>query len=801
MLMALRCALRALFRGRSAAVPALAMLAAGAAAFFVAFTVLYGTFLRPLRYPAPSRLVVLSLRRPGGKVQPAALPWGTLRFWEHNRQPFAAIAAMEGIDVNLRGGPAVHVQALSCSAGYFRVFGVAPELGRGFGPGGAVQEAVLSDSLWRNRFGASSTVLGDRISINGAPAVVVGVMPAWFQPEMSAALWVSAPSMQRLSGGWNATIVARLRRGWTLPAASAYVRAAGRHLLAGIAGGLKPSFRRGMALGCVLYSSVLPQVPLSPLLMLLAAAVFVLLLACYNSGTLMAVHAEARGGEFWTRAALGAGRGSIAAQIICESLILVISATVLGMLLGNVALRLLSRAVPAGLLAPGALEMPSRWTAFAAAWIAAGCAAFVGGLAVYKGMPPSTAAAPLGPGISARGTAPRVRASAAMIAVQVAVAVALLVIVLLLGRSLSGLVRRGVGFDTRGILAIQAWDADGPYHSQAAVAAAYGSVLSRLRSLPDVRAVGVLGAGPPVGRGGETSVRVPGGELLGAEVREISPGALDLLGIARLRGRAVGPADVAGAPLVAVVNRAFAHRWFGGADPVGRRVLVPDIYGDRSAVIIIGEVADTRTAPEASSFGTVYLPLAQVPLPVHWQFQGWFPLTILVRGSHPMGLALAAERAASLAAPGLILGATETVRAMLWDLLAPWELVLVLVGALGALALMLAAGGIAATVAYEVGVRRREIAIRMALGASEATIFRCVLGPVASSAALGGVAGLGLAALLAPAVASLLYRVASTDIISLSGALALGLATAAVAAWLPARAAMNVDPARCLRAD
>jgi putative ABC transport system permease protein len=798
-----RFAARMLRRNLGFTVVATLTLGIGIGASTAVFSVVESVLLRQPAFAAPERLVMVWLddHEHGFPRDEMSYP----RFEDTLRlsASLAGAAAFERQSFILSGGgeEPEQLRGLAASARLFSVLGARAALGRTFAPGedvpGGERVAVLGHGLWVRRFGADPAIVGRRLQINSQPYVVIGVMPPSFAfPDRQQELWVPLAPDAETRAGRNAiwlSVVARLRPGTTLAQATAELDALNRRL-----GEQYPATDRRAGTVLVTLRDQAAEPLRRGLLLLAAAVVGVLLVACANVAGLQLARAVAREREVAARLALGAGPGRLVRQLLAESLTLSALGGALGLLLAAWGVR----GLPA--LAPAELEPLAhvRLDARAALFALAACA--VAGVAA--GLYPAFRLVrhDLLAGLRQRtaGAAPGShQLRQALVAAQLGLAVVLLTGASLLIHSLLRLESMDLGFRADHLLAARVSLPTARYPQGAARQRFFDSLEERLRADPRVQAVGsietlLLGQLPNA----SGSFTIAGRPADTAEVAEpltrdaITPGALRTLGLPLLHGRTFTAADGPGAPPVAIVNATMAKRFWPAGNAVGQRIAFGRRDGSQPWITIVGVVADSRrAAPGSRAWLESFLPEAQYP-------RRSLMVALRTRGD-PLALAAAVRREVHRLDPGQPISWTSTVERLLADRLAPQRFNTTLLGLFAAAALLMAAVGLYGVMSYLVTLRTQEIGLRMAIGARRADVLRLVAGRAAALAAAGAAVGILAALALARWVAGLLYGVGPLDPVAFILAPLLLAAAAAAAAAVPAWRATRVDPMSALRTE
>jgi predicted permease len=700
------------------------------------------------------------------------------------------------------------------SGNYFQVLGAGIARGRGLTASddqpGATPAAVLSDLIWRRSFGADTTVIGRKITVNGAPVIVVGVAEPRFRGlhlERPPAFWltihawplVAPPSFHGLdletrTWGW-VTAVGRLRPGVTTEQVRRALEAErGRqHRLFPNASVADTSVRLLSSAVATLGDGYTPVVLFMRVLMGVVA--LVLLIACTNVANLLLARAAHRGREIALRLAIGASRGRLVRQLLTESIVLALVAGLAGLGLFVVAARALNAVTLPGGISGSAVAVHADTRILIVAAIVTAVTGLLFGLA--PALHASRAdvigalkdAAPAGMRLSSlRG---------ALVSAQVAMSLVLLIGAALFARGLRAALTMDPGF-TAGNIAMMSVNVDLARYDSSAAGAYYDGVVRAAAALPGVRDVAWT-RNVPLANGGDTEGGtiegyVPQqGEVVEYEVNWIGSHLLRILGIPITRGRGFSDGDTRGAPDVAVVNESFALRYFAGRDPIGRHLKM----GSRS-VMIVGVARDAKyDRLDERPHPYAYLPLMQSLGAVAVGSS-----TLLVRTAGDPESALGAlQGVARLTGPTVPIFGVGTFGDQLDQLLAPQRIGVVLLGAFAMLALVVSAVGVYGVVAYTVSRLTRDIGIRIALGAQPAQVIGGVLRRHVRQVALGVIAGLALAAGSSRALAAFLYGTSTTDAVAFGGAALVILAVGLAAAYLPARRASRVDPLLALRVD
>jgi putative ABC transport system permease protein len=722
---------------------------------------------------------------------------------------FQHLVPMQGVSVNLAGSDQPeNVAAARVGADFFALLGVAPALGRAFLPEedrpGSDGVVVLSDGLWRRRFGADPAVVGRDVRIDGVPRRVIGVMPRSLDYTLyDEELWVPnafTPEQLAEHDEHFLTVLGRLKPG----VAPAQVRPE----LDQIGRGLRERFpqvnnERGLA-AASLHEELVGEYR-ARLFILLGAVAFVLLIACANIANLLLARATARARETAIRAAIGAGRSHILRHALAESLLLAAAGGVLGVLAAYWGV--------AGLVAVGPADIPR----LALARVDAPVLGFVVLLTLLCGLvfglaPAARMAAQLpqdalkeGGRTGSGGRRDRLRA--ALVVGEIALALVLLTGAGLLIRSSVALNGVDPGFDPAGVLVGRVSLPASGYAGAEQSVQAFERIAERLAQAPGVTAAGLVSSAPF--EGASDNGLIPEGRPLdirsaiSADMRLVTAGYFGAMGLRLRAGRTFTAEDRAGAPLVMVVNQTFARLAWPGQDPLGKRVACceagPD--GGPNWKTVVGVVADVRAEGlDQQAPPEFYLPIAQAPHAAWQWIDRTMTLAARTRGE-PTALAAAMRDAVGSVDRSLPVYSIGTMGDRRTASLASSRFSTMLLTVFGGIALLLAAIGVYGVISYGVTQRSQEIGIRVALGAGQARVLRLVVGHAAVLTGVGLLLGLGGSLLLSRAIGGLLFRVSPTDPPTLAAGVVVLALVALVAALLPAQRASRVDPATALRAD
>ena len=762
------------------------------------FSVLDAVLLRPLPYAESNRLVQvwehnLTRNRPENVVAPS-----NFLDWHDRARSFEAFAIYTWSSVSLAGDAPELLSGRAVSTNFFTVLRARPALGRLFMPEDTVDKAptamVVSDALWRRRFGGDPAIVGRSVPLRDGTAILIGVMPPDFRPMGDEEYWEPWPMTSNLRPrqGRYALSVARLKPGMTAEAADQELK--------GIASVLEreyPDFDTGWTVDVVpLQVQVTGKA--KPVLLLLAGAIAcVLLIACANVANLKLGQVLARRTELAVRAALGASRGRILRQMIVEGLVLAVAGGGLGVLAAIVGVRALVHSQLSQIPRLSEVGVDLRMLGFA--FLITAFAGVIFGLAPALALREGALRQPLSRRGEGGGGPSGRRIRGILVSIQVALCLMLLTGAGLTIRSLAKLVAVDPGFDPTRTLAVEL-SLPGEATATAEKAITYTEELSRrLGALPGVQRVGLVNTLPLHGIPSGTSVFVVGqpapapGQASVTDVSIVDTGYFGALKTPLLDGRGLTGADRRGAPKVVLVNQAFAKQVLRGAAALGQQIRV-NMWDPDTAVAIVGVVGDIRRAGlDVDPRPAVYYPYLQQPA-------GSINLVVRASGSEmELSSAIRTEVAAfDRFLPILSMETMESyVRASTDDRRYP----MLLLSVLAALALVLSAVGLYGVLAYIVGQRSREIGLRRALGATGGGIARLVVGEGFRFVGIGVAVGLAASLATTRFLDKLLYGLSPGDPLTLVLVAGVLVGVAALATWIPTRRALRVDPAVTLRED
>ena len=828
----IRFAVRSLLKHRAFAAVIIATLALGIGANTAIFSVVNAALLRPLPFPDPERLYLVWSYRPTSTLPqlPLSLPnFLDVRERARSFQSLAVWTSFNDSRFSVTGGCAAadcepeKVQYAIVSSNLFDVLGVRPEIGRDFNSNdddrATAHGVVVSRRLWERRYGGRRSTTGATITLDGNTLDVVGVLPAGFrfvnaprEPDVWLPLGLDPFRDRVYARGANALgVVGRLRPG--------VVGSQAQRELTAIAADLEqrfPDFNRGTTLRLVSLQNQATLGIREGLLILLGAVALVLLIGCANVANLLLARASSRYQEIAIRAALGASRRRLVAQLLCESMVLSVAGGALGLLVAAWLVEL-PAVVP--------LAAPSVFVPYAThaddVSLDAVVLAFTLGVSVVTGilfglLPALRASRPsLYSALAARGHGSsdpaRVRTRQLLVVAEVALALTLLVGAGLLLRSFANLRAIDLGFRADHVLTVDLNLPETRYGAANRKVQFYDALITRVSALAGVRSVGGVEQLPLSGPQQSTDFRIigapppPQGDEPDAAYASVTPGYFSAMSLVLRRGRVLTEADGPSAPRVAVINEAMARRFWPNENPIGKRVALsiealrfdrpnapPRLDFEGSAREIVGVVADVRASGVADpTLPALYMPFAQRPVS---------DLTLAVRtGGNPIWLINPIRAAVRALDPDQPLSSVAPMSDIVAASVQQPRDRTTLIGVFALVALLLAAIGVYGVMAYGVNERTREIGVRVALGASAGDVVRLIIRGALGMTLAGVMLGLAGGFMASRLLGSLLFGVEATDLPTFVGAALAILGVAMLASWLPARRAARVDPAVALR--
>ena len=809
----LRFAFRSLAHNPGLTSIAVLALALGIGANTAIFSVMNGVLLAPLPYQDPTRLVQLSERSPAFNTMSVA--YLNFRDWRDQSRCFSSMAAIRWEDYDVTGGgQPEHLSGRMVSAGFFRVLGVHPLLGRDFDFNedrpGTTPVVMISGGLWNRRYGSDPGVIGRKLKLNGEDYTITGVTPADFQFQGKYDLYT-------LIGQWDDIvvrsrdmhpgiyIVARLKPGIGLARAQSEMTAIAVRLAEAYP---KSNAKHGINVKPL--TDVIVGDVGSTLLVLLGAVGFVLLIACANVANLLLARSTGRRKEMAIRSAMGASRARVIRQLLTESVVLSLSGGAVGLALAAWGAKAVVAAVPGGL--------PRMENITVDTWVLAftlGVSLITGvvfGLAPALESSVSDVHETLKEGSRGSTGGPH-RLRSLLVVCEVSAALVLLVGAGLMLRTMRQLNSVNPGFDPARVLTFSVGLSPADTVTSDRILQTFGRTLAGIRALPGVTSASVSTLIPLAGSDSEIPFYVEGrlrpasqGDMNWALVYATDPDYLQSMGIPLLRGRYLAPQDSRRAAPVVVIDEVLSRSIFPKEDPIGKSIVVPgmgpDLTPPMEIVGVVGHVnhwgLDTDAGARVRS--ELYVPMAQIPEPF-MKGMATGSYFVVRAGTDTLAIAAAARRAVAEAGNEQPVYSVRSMGEIVSASIAGRRFSMLLLGIFAALALVLAAVGIYGVISYTVAQRTHEIGIRMALGAKPGDVLRVVVAqsmtPVLAGVGIGLAASFGLTRLMA----NMLYGVKASDPATFC-AVTLVLSVVALAAtMIPARRATRIDPTTALRQE
>jgi putative ABC transport system permease protein len=798
-----RFALRQLRKSPGFTIVAVLTLALGIGAATAMFSVIYATVLRSLPFPDPERIVYVETHAAASYIQPSSWPgYQDERAQNQSFDYLAGFSQFAGVNLDT-GSQVIHLHNTSTSDHFFDVFGVKPLVGRTFLPGeeqeGRNNVAVLSYEVWQQNFGGNPSAVGSSVHIDGFPYTIVGVMPAGFRFPLSMPNLIYTPlriskELRTARGDHWLQIIGHLKPGLTVEQAQADMN----HVLVNL-GRTNPDTDKGRTARVMpLTMHITGQEEREALWIMAASVLFVLLIACVDVAVMLLARGVGRQREMAIRTALGAGRVRIVRQILFENLVLGLISAGVGLLLAWGLTMGMSQFLTKSFQRGGNIQL--NWAVFLAAFAIAALSSLAFGLIPAKKMSSVDPNRSLKSGAAAGTDRGDYRLRSGFVIAEVALSLMLLVCTGLVLMQLWRMQHLDFGYTTDHLLTLEINVSPGEYAGKDLDAALYRPLAEKVRAIPGVTGVGYNRLIPLIEWGWNSGIEMvgkppdpPDHERL-AEVRMVSPGWYQAMGLKLLRGRLFDPGiDKPGAQDVVVVNQKFVDTFLPGEEPIGQQIK-QDSGGQR----IVGVVSNGRQSVVDSMLAEVDYPMSQVPLKDSAEMLT--PMALFVRTTVPPDAIVSQLRQAlHEVAPSVPFQTPETMddvlaESLVFDRMQGW-----LFSIFAAIALVLALIGIYGVLSQEVSLQTRDIGLRMALGASRPDIVRMVLQRAALMMSIGVAVGVLGSVVSRRLLASVIPIEVSRDAAAIA-TLAIGLSLVGlVASMIPARRAASIEPMQALR--
>jgi predicted permease len=786
---------------------AMLALALGIGANTAIFSVVNGVLLRPLAYPDPGRLMLISETTPEFSQMSVAYP--NFLDWRRESRSFTDIGATRSDDFNFTGtGEPEHLAGEYVSASLFPTLGITPFMGRNFLPQedrqGAACAVMLNYGFWKVRLAADPNILGKALTLNAMNCAVIGVLPRDLRLAESAQVYVpieqyNSVELRTRESRPGIAVIGRLKPGVTIEAAQAEIAS-----ICSVLARQYPKTNAGAGAKLVPMKDDMVGYIRSTLLLLVGAVGFVLIIACANVANLLLARSTARRREFAIRTALGAERGRIVRQLLTESVLLSLGGAALGLLLARWGTSLVLAAAPNSLPRSTEIGIDPYVLLFTLA------VSIVTG--ILFGLAPAFHGANANPQESlkegARGAGGgRHRAESVFVAVEIGLAVILLAGAGLMMQSVWRLLQVDPGFNTRSLLRTQVALSPTVMARAPAIRLAYQQMLGRVAAIPEVRSAAITSL-VPLGESDSEIAFWPGAgpqppqdRTTAAVFYVVTPDYPSVMQIPLRRGRFFTERDNLASPPVVAIDDVLAKHVFPGQDPIGRQISLM-VMGPVRIAGVVGHVKQWGLDSDdtAKIRDQIYFPLQQVP--DKFMSVGAVGLTLLVRtGPEPLSLVSAVRAQVSGPTQDQPIYAVRTMEQIVSGSLAERRFTMLVLIIFATTALLLAAVGIYGVMSYAVTRRTRELGIRVALGSSRREIVSLVLRQGMRLAAIGLAGGLVAAVALTRLMAGLLYGVRPADPATLAAVALLLGGIALAACYIPARRAMAVDPVVALRCE
>ena len=785
---------------------AILTLAIGIGANTAIFSFVDAMLLKPLPYPDADRIVRVMEKPPRG----ARNGISTLNFldWQRDNTVFDFMSAQTGDAVTLTGGSEpIQLRGALVSAGYFKVFGAEPELGRTFLPGedelGKHHVAVISHAVWASQFGSDPSIATRTVLLNNEPHTIVGVLPARSAFDRAPVqIWrplAFRPSNMTRDFHWMISF-ARLKNGVALAQARANMDAIGKRIENDF-----PASNKGWGVVVEPYAETLinPQAR-TIILLLLSSTGFLLLIGCANLANLALARGVSREREVVVRASLGAGRWDLIRQFLTENVLLSICGGLFGLAIGYGLMKAMGLMLPPFTL-PREVNASIDARVLLFALIVSIATGMLFGMApALQATKPDLAAAMKEEGRGSSGGAGRRRLRDSLIVAEIALAFMLLVVSGLMMRSFLGLLNIDAGFDSNNLLTMRLPATIEQFPEPEQMNRYLREVRTAVEAVPGVRETAYSCAAPMQGTcyGMPMQVaskpRVDVANRDGGFYKVVSPSYFSALGIKPIKGRLLADTDTSNSPPVLVMNERLANRYFPKEDPIGQRILIQKIVpgktelGDDIAWEVVGVIGDEKIGgPEDVQSAGVYVSNEQTPV---------YGMVLNIRASvNPLTLQQPITAAIRSVNKDQAISDIRSVDQIRDQSMGGRRLVSVLLGTFATVALVLAGLGIYGVISYNVAQRTREMGIRAALGATERSLLRLILDRGVRLTLVGLAIGTGGAIALTRLMATLLFGVGARDPLTMVSVGVILAGVAIIASYVPARRATRVDPVVALR--
>jgi len=801
---------RMLWKNAGFTAVAILTLALGIGANSALFSVVSGVLLSPLPFESPDQLTMVYATTPMFGRSSVTFP--NYLDWKKDSSSFSAMAAFRSDNYNLTGmGEPERVHIHMVSADFFPALGIQPMAGRNFRPEedvpGGASVAILGDGLWKRKFARAPSIVGQNITMNGISYTVVGVARG-LMPFMSATdvyvpigQW-NDPTFRDRHIGMGTRVVGRLKTEVSMQQAQAEMSRVAESLAA-----TYPDADKGMGITLVPLKTDIVGDVRGTLLVLLGAVSFVLLIACANVANLLLARSTGRTREFAIRAALGAGPWRVIRQLLTESVLLSVAGGLLGLVVAKIAMRTVLTSLGDAL--PRADEIGLDWRVLLFTGLLSIMTGIVFGLVPAMRLLRPKLSETMNEAGGRGSSGKRHRLQKLLVTSEMALAVVLLIGAGLMIRSIALLGGINPGFDTRNVMSFSVSLSPNAAENAGTLRAKYREGLRQLGSVPGVQSISMLGGSLPMTGDSEVPFWREGearpqnqADMTFALFYLVSPGYTDAMKIPVQHGRFFTEQDDEHGPQVAVIDAAFARKYFPNEDPVGKHLNVGLLNTQPLIIGVVGHVEHWGLGSTANENlqAQLYLPVWQVP-------DRFWPLLAngcgyVVRTSGKTeGLGKDLREATARFDANAAVYEMRPMEEIVAGSISSQRMTMILLSVFSALALVLSAIGIYGVISYLVGQRTHEIGIRVAMGASRKDVLRLVMGDGMIIALAGAGVGLAAALGLTRLIAKMIYGVSASDPLTFAGVAILLMGVALLACYVPARRAMSVDPIIVLRYD
>jgi len=802
-----RYGLRLLLKNPGFTAIAVLTLALGIGANTALFSVVNGVLLNPLPYPEPDRLVAVYEKTVD--FERSSITYPNFLDWQKESHSFSALGAVRSEEYNMTGvGEPERLHGHMISADFFTALGVQLPLGRNFrteeDQSGGTPVAIISDGLWKRKFGLSADVVGKSITLNGETYTVIGVGPAritGFSPTdvfLPIGQWTDSTFRNR-GIGMGTTAIGRLKAGVTAEQARAEMEKITANLAAAY-----PEADKGVGAAIISMKTDAVGNVRGILLVLLGAVSFVLLIACANVANLLLARSTGRAREFAIRSALGASPGRVIRQLLTESVMLGIAGGGIGLLLAKWGTGVVLAALPESLPRTEEIGIDGHVLAYTL-----GVSILTG---VVFGLVPAlkTMRRDMHDTLKEGGrgsSGARHRTQSVFVAAEMAMAVVLLVGAGLMIRSLAALWGINPGFDARNVLTFNISSTSAPNITPEQLRTKYRQGMRELGAVPGIESVSLVGGSLPMTGDSEVPFWVEGRpkpaseqEMPFAMFYLVTQDYHKVMKIPVERGRSFTERDDEHAPGVVLIDASFARKYFPNEDPIGKRLNLAFLEMRPEIVGVVGHVEHWGLGAKGHENlqAELYIPVWQIP-DKFWPLLANGGQYAARTSGNPVGLTNSIREAAQRVDSSAVMYEVRPMQDIVKGSVATQRMAMILLSVFSGLALLLSAIGIYGVISYLAGQRTKEIGVRMAMGATSADVLRLVLREGMNITLVGVGIGILAALGLTRLITKMIYGVGAMDPITFAGVAILLTGVALLACYIPARRAMRVDPIIALR--